>query len=263
MPELIQYPVSFWIARSAGRAMTNCINISLLWICCIALVLLCFCFVAQSEAFKLPDTGQTKCYQGVSPYAEIPCAGTGQDGEYNINPLSYTDNGNGTVTDNNTGLMWQKQDDGNTYNWYQAAGVYDVTYNSSSKNVCGELRIGNYSDWRLPSNKELMSIVDYSIPYPGPTVNPIFADTKQSFYWSSIVIAFNSAAEWDVSFSDGYVGNHYKYYGNYVRCVRDVQHPTLNFVNNGNGTVTDTKSGLVWQQGEPGAMTWSDRSQLL
>lgn len=53
----------------------------------------------------LPDTGQTKCYQGVIPYAEIPCAGTGQDGAYNINPMSFTDNGNDTVADNNTGLM--------------------------------------------------------------------------------------------------------------------------------------------------------------
>ncbi len=49
-----------------------------------------------AAAFKLPDTGQTKCYQADSPYAEIPCYGTGQDGQYTINTLSYTDNGNGT-----------------------------------------------------------------------------------------------------------------------------------------------------------------------
>ncbi|MCK7470011.1 MAG: DUF1566 domain-containing protein [Desulfomicrobium escambiense] len=79
------------------------------------MALICSCrglFVPAAFAFKLPDTGQTKCYQVVSPYAEIPRAGTGQDGAYSINPMSYTDNGNGTVTDNNTGLMWQQQDDG-------------------------------------------------------------------------------------------------------------------------------------------------------
>ncbi len=81
--------------------------------CTIALLL--FSSVAIYEAFKLPDTGQMKCYQSVSPYAEIPRVGTGQDGAYDINPMSYTDNGNGTVTDNNTGLMWQKRDDGKTY----------------------------------------------------------------------------------------------------------------------------------------------------
>ena len=42
-----------------------------------------------SEAFKLPDTGQTTCYQGVGPYAEIPCGDSEQDGEYNINPMSF------------------------------------------------------------------------------------------------------------------------------------------------------------------------------
>lgn len=60
---------------------------------------------ALSYAFTLPDTGQTKCYD--SSGTEITCTGTGQDGAYNINPMSFTDNGNGTVTDNNAGLMWQ------------------------------------------------------------------------------------------------------------------------------------------------------------
>ena len=64
--------------------------------CC---VYRCPLSLVNSEAFRLPDSGQTKCYQAVSPYAEIPCAGTGQDGMYSINHLSYTDNGNGTVTD--------------------------------------------------------------------------------------------------------------------------------------------------------------------
>jgi len=52
------------------------------------------CSSINSDAYSLPETGQTKCYQTMSPYAEIPCAGTGQDGEYNINPISYTDYGN-------------------------------------------------------------------------------------------------------------------------------------------------------------------------
>jgi len=55
---------------------------------CPAVLLLCGTAVT-SEAFKLPDTGQ--------------------DGAYNINPMSYTDNGNGTVTDNNTGLCGSRK----------------------------------------------------------------------------------------------------------------------------------------------------------
>ena len=85
----------------------------LLFLC--TAVLLLFGTAVTSEAFMLPDTGQTKCYQGVIPYAEIPCASTGQDGAYNINSMSFTDNGNGTVTANNTKLMQQQKDYGNTH----------------------------------------------------------------------------------------------------------------------------------------------------
>lgn len=183
---------------------------------CCALALLFCCTAALSEAFQLPDTGQTKCYQGVSPYAEIPCAGTGQDGAYDINPMSFTDNGNGTVTDNNTGLIWQQQDDGNYYNWYQASGTYDAIYNPTAINVCGALG----ADWRLPTKKELMSIVDYSIPYPGPTINPVFTNTKQSYYWSSTTFAYEPRNAWGVQFYFGYVDSYGKGNYMYVRCVR-------------------------------------------
>ncbi len=131
-------------SRQAG--MTNNFGCSLLSFCAVTL-LLCLVMVSLSNhayAFNLPDTGQTKCYRGVSPYAEIPCAGTGQDGAYNINPMSFTDNGNGTVTDNNTGLMWQKQDDGTDYNWYQATRDYEFdvqSFRESYKNVCGSLTL--------------------------------------------------------------------------------------------------------------------------
>ena len=126
-------------------------------------------FISDASAFKLPDTGQTTCYDTAGNV--ISCASTGQDGAYNINPMSYTDNGNGTVTDNNTGLMWQKQDDGNRYNWYQASGTYNAAYNPTSQDVCGSLTLGSHSDWRLPTKKELMSIVNYGIPPPGPMIN--------------------------------------------------------------------------------------------
>ncbi|MBI5675184.1 MAG: DUF1566 domain-containing protein [Nitrospirae bacterium] len=202
----------------------------LLVFCSVAL-LLC-CSVALSYAFKQPDTGQTRCYRDVSPYDEIPCAGTGQDGEYNINPMSFSNNGNGTVTDNNTGMMWQKCSVGQnndatcsgtavTYNWYKASGTYNATYNPSSQYVCGSLNLGGYSDWRLPSKKELITIVDYSIPYPGPTINATyFSNTVASYYWSSTTNAYYPYYAWNVNFYDGYVYYYGKYYSYYVRCVR-------------------------------------------
>jgi hypothetical protein len=142
---------------------------------------------------QLPDSGQTKCFQPEDPFAEIPCAGTGEDGAYSINLMNFTDNGDGTVTDNNTGLVWQKYENASTYNWYQASGAYDATYNPTSQNVCGSLNIGGYSDWQLPSKKELITIVDYSIPLPGPIINTtFFPNTNASNYWSSTTSAYGS-----------------------------------------------------------------------
>lgn len=194
---------------------------------------LLFCCPAPLSAYRLPDTDQRKCYRDVDPYDEISCAGTGQDGAYIQNPLSYTDNanGSGTVTDNNTGLVWQKEDDGNTYNWYQATGTYDTRYNPKSKDVCGSLTLGGHSDWRLPSKKELVSIVDYAIPYPGPTISTAhFSNTKASNYWSSTSYNYWSATwyadrphlAWPVHFGIRSVENSYRARSGrgYVRCVR-------------------------------------------
>src|SRR5208283_443225 len=127
--------------------------------------LLIFCNYELSYAFALPDTGQTMCYDANGNV--IACAGTGEDAAHIVNPMSYTDNGNGTVTDNVTGLMWQKQDDDTMRTWSDAS-----TY-------CTNLGVGEYSDWRLPAVMELMSIVNYGIPDPGPTINTTyFPNTK-------------------------------------------------------------------------------------
>ena len=217
-------------------------------------------FVCSSAgAFQLPDTGQTKCYQAMPPYAEIPCAGTGQDGAYSINPMSYTDNGNGTVTDNNTGLMWQQQDNGQHYNWYRASGTYHATYNSTSQDVCGELNLGGYSDWRLPSKKDLITLVDYS--GQSPTINATyFSNTKGGLYWSSTTHDYNPLYAWYVAFYYGFAD----YFNRdsdsifYVRCVRGGQYPEQFLIDNGDGTVTDNATGLMWQQVATGAALWGE-----
>ena len=68
--------------------------------------------------------------------------------EYDTNEL--TDNGNGTISDSATGLMWQQDDSGSGMLWADA-----LTY-------CESLSTGSYDDWRLPNAKELQSIVDYT-----------------------------------------------------------------------------------------------------
>lgn len=190
---------------------------------------------AHAATFQLPDSGQSKCYQSVDPYAEIPCAGTGQDGAYEIYPMSFSDNGNGTVTDNNTGLIWQKcsvgqnndaacSGTGAVYNWYQASGAYDATYNPDTFNICGSLALAG-GGWRLPSKKELTSIIDYSIPYPGPTIQQtMFPNTYSFYYWSSTADASSPSNAWYGGFNGGLVYNGNKGSNTlYLRCVRGGQ----------------------------------------
>jgi len=211
------------------------------FVCAMALV----AWADNASAFNLPDTGQTKCYN--SSGVEISdCTGTGQDGAYSINPLSYTDNGN-TVTDNNTGLMWQKQDDGTARTWADA-----VAYCSSSS-------IGDYTGWRLPSKKELVTIVDYSIASSGPAISTTyFPGTKTAQpYWTTTALALDTTSAWNVSFQSGAVGTYDKSALLYVRCVRTDQ-VEQSFTDNGDGTVTENRTGLMWQQADPGAQTWDN-----
>lgn len=203
----------------------------------------------SAEAFKLPDTGQTKCYDSYGSFVVKPCEGTGQDGAYAINIMSLTDNNDGTITDNNTSLMWQKEDNNLTSNWYWA----------NEGEVCGALTLGGFSDWRLPSKKELISIVNYGVSDIVAVTANYFPDTKPLFYWTSTTNARVSDHAWTVYFNDGGVYNdffsHKLYDQNYARCVRGGQILST-FNNSGGGTVTDNKTGLMWQQEEPGHMMW-------
>ena len=185
---------------------------------------------------KLPDTGQTQSFTDTF----------GEDSDYTINPPSYTDNGDGTVTDNVTSLMWQQEDDDTRRTWDEACSY------------CDDLALAGHSDWRLPSKKELMGIVDYGTG--SPTIDTTyFLGTNVSYYWSSTTYANNSSYAWSVHFNVGIVNYYYNkswYY--YVRCVRSPELNFGNFTDNGDGTVTDNNTMLMWQQDEGGQKTWED-----
>ena len=167
-----------------------------------------------STGCPLPATGQTTCWD--SSRNVIPCAGTGQDGELRKGaPLAYVDNGNGTVTDLNTGLVWEKlSDDGtvhdkdNLYTWADAFTAHVATLNGMS--------FAGHTDWRLPNVRELQSIVDYQ------TINPAVASafnnncsrgcqattcscTASGDYWSSTSSVSDPSGAWYVTFSYGRV----------------------------------------------------------
>ena len=177
------------------------------------LVLALLAFSSSAHA-GLPDTGQTKCYNGT---VEIACPSRGadfygQDAQY-VRPRSYTDLGNGIIHDNVSGLMWQKTTAPGTYTLQQAL------------DYCAGLSLGGYSDWRLPDIKELSTLVDSNIPYPGPTINTAyFPNTVASDYWSSTTDAGSTGNAWNVGLGYGYVYYSNKTSYSYVRAVRSGQY---------------------------------------
>jgi len=181
------------------------------------LVTLC---APPSAPSGLPATGQSKCYDDVGRV--IPCDSAtcrGQDGFYRAGCPSegrFADNGNGTVTDTCTGLMWQKEtadtnedgkiDDSDRRTWCEALAY------------CEKLSFAGHNDWRLPNVREIQSIVDYG--RSDPSIDPVFG-ALPFLYWSSTSGVPNADA-WNVTFSSGYVNVWDKNSNEiYVRAVRN------------------------------------------
>lgn len=232
---------------------------------------------AVTPPAPVPDTGQTTCYDSAG--AVISCKDTGQDGEFSVNPMSYTDNGDFTVTDNVTGLVWQKCSAGlnndavcsdtgiyHEYNWYEASGTFDAIDNPDTIDLCGPLTSGGYSDWRLPDEMELMSIAEYERTDYGLN-ETYFPNNSLGDGWSSTESINISDASWAVLF--GQVFPQDKTTDRHVRCVRGTE-PAQSFTDNDNGTVMDNNTGLMWQRcsaglsndavcsGTSSEMTWQD-----
>ncbi len=109
------------------------------------------------------------------------------------------DNGDGTVTDNSTGLMWQKATAG-PMNWHSA-----MSYASG-------LSMGGHSGWRLPSRDELANL------YHSPCKSMM--EVVSSHYWSSTTHALDTNHAWLVNFYNGVVYGYNKSSSYYVRAVR-------------------------------------------
>lgn len=174
-------------------------------------------------------TGQTGCWDAVG--AAIPCAGTGQDGELQKGlARSYVDNGDGTITDQRTGLMWEKLSDDGTihdkdtaYTWTDAFSTKVAMLNAGS--------FAGFTDWRVPNVNELQSLVNYGAAYPA--INAAFnancaatcsvltcSCTQPSASWSSSTYLDIPSNAWVAYFQDGSVVGYLKANSGYVRAVR-------------------------------------------
>ncbi len=122
----------------------------------------------------------------------------------------FINNFNGTITDNETSLIWQQDP---THDTWENALVY-----------CENLYLGGWSDWRLPNIRELESIMDENRAYPAINTE-YFPDYSDESFWSSTTDDGISSFAWCVSLSVGRVysdfkSNYYIDYSRYFRCVR-------------------------------------------
>ncbi|OON95821.1 MAG: hypothetical protein ATN32_01110, partial [Candidatus Epulonipiscium fishelsonii] len=223
-------------------------------------------YAAKQNGYPIVDTNQTLFYSNnaiiESPQKDEPFYG--QDATYIINPPSYTNNNDGTITDNITGLMWQ-QDPGEKMTWPEAV--------ENLKKINEEGFLG-YSDWRIPSIKELYSLVDFSgftrkssstsVPYIDTNYfvfnygdyagEPRFIDSQilSSTIYNSTTMA-NNTTVFGYNFADGRIKGYEidkKFYCYYVR--ENTSYGQNLFIDNGDETITDEATNLMWTKNDSG-----------
>jgi len=200
--------------------------------------------VSLAGTVQLPQTGQTKCYDTTG--AEIACAGTGQDGEIRAGVSwpspRFHDNGDGTITDNLTGLMWVKSPDSTASTWSAA-----ITY-------CDSLTLAGHTDWRLPNVKELESLINADVPNTVTWLNTQgFTNVQVYDYWSSSTYAYDTYYAWVADMWTGTMDyNDRGSRSNYVWPVRAGQSGTIELPKTGQttsyatGDDGDLKRGVAW-----------------
>ncbi|MBD3326874.1 DUF1566 domain-containing protein [candidate division KSB3 bacterium] len=221
---------------------------------------------AKSSSAGIVDTGQRTCYDAWDAIS-CPSSGqafAGQDAQYAGAQPAYQDNGDGTVTDLNTGLMWQKTP-GEKMTYDEAVA------HASSFDLAG------YTDWRLPTIKELYSLILFSgIDVSGPAgagASPFIATDYFDFEYGDVSageriidVQYLSATEYvgysntfgglvfGVNFADGRIKGYPRRNKTFVvQYVRGTSTYGMNsFVDNGDGTVRDLATGLTWQQADDG-----------
>ena len=235
---------------------------------------------STTASYVIVDTGLTLCYDN-SVTISFPLETDsfyGQDAQYIGNHPSYQNNDDGTITDLNTDLMWQ-QDSGDKVTFSEATSGADT------------LTLAGYTDWRLPSIKELYSLINFNGTDPSGLVGEesliAFIDTSffvfqygdetageriiDSQYWSStgyVSTTMNGdATVFGVNFADGRIkgyprdmslsGQPMQMYALYVR--GNENYGVNDFVDNNNGTITDRATGLMWSKTDSGeGMNWED-----
>ncbi len=168
---------------------------------------------------------------------------------------SYTDNGDGTVTDKASALVWMRCSPGQTWTGSVCDGVPGTYVWDDANLLTGAVDFAGKTDWRLPNMRELQTIADRS--KFNPAIDSMaFPATSAATYWSSSAYPNVSTAAWYVNFGGGDVHGADKSSALPVRLVRggatpglfDAGRPASDFVDNGDGTISHVSTGLVWKR---------------
>jgi hypothetical protein len=276
----------------------------------------------DKPSYTMVTTGQANTYDNDGNVIETNIGDSyyGQDADYASAEFSFTTNGDGTVTDNNTGLMWEVVPMSGHLSYDEA-----VEY-------CENLELGGYDDWRLPTNKELFNLSDFSTGWPfldqnyfefatddtdsmvdgspqggspqgdsdsemtevagadkAAGASLLETDTEEGNdappppsgdsddgsvsksegqFWTQYYYAGTTHGGMASAFGVNHATGHIKAYpaevggvmGKYVRAVRgDTSTCTNDFVDNGDGTITDEATNLMWMQNDAGlALEWDE-----
>ena len=238
---------------------------------------------ASNGAYVVVDTAQSNCYGETSSTMAAPAPGQlfyGQDAQFQGHAPATRTNADGTVSDLVTGLMWVR------------ARGSKVTWDAALSNAAA-CTVGGYGDWRMPTIKELYSLIRFSGANGQTFTNTAgylpFIDTNTFDFvygsgtgservidcqdWSAtpyVSTTMNGDATiFGVNFSDGRIKGYPKYdpaslgttgQTMYVRYVRGNPDYGVNvFVNNGDGTISDRGTRLMWTRDDSGfGMNWSN-----
>ena len=249
-------------------------------------LLLIIAQAVYTQPYKIVDTDQSTYYDNINEIAPQVEGDTfyGQDAQFQGLQPSYTNNNDGTITDNITGLIWTRSIDTNEDGFIDA---YDkMTYDEAVASV-SSVNVAGYTDWRLPSIKELYSLILFSGIDPPPTMDgdtdelTPFIDTDyfefeygdetaderiiDAQYWSSTEYVGTTMNGDETTFGVNFADGRIKGYPSepvgppgqeftmksFVRYVRGNQEYGVNdFEDNDDGTITDNATGLIWSQND-------------
>jgi len=252
-------------------------------------------------SYTIVDTGQAKCYDDSGAQIACPADGEafyGQDAQYSGNAPNYTDNpstssgqaGDGTITDNVTGLMWQQSPDTDG-----DGDIDEADKLSYAEALAGAdtFSLAGYDDWRLPTIKELYSLIDFcgldpningtdtssltpfidtdyfDFAYGDTSAGERIIDAQYASSTKYVATTMNgNETMFGVNFADGRIKGYptgpmpgqSKGKGFYVLYVRgNPDYGVNDLADNGDGTITDAATGLTWMQADSGVgLNWEE-----